>query len=293
MATRLRPYRIDRGIGQYEVDDYYAVLGVPVSSNPILIRNRYLSLAKQLHPDITQTHKANEYLAKLVNPAYEVLQQERERSEYLDLLRLLAKRLLKQSLKDFTPRSEPAQKLMACPSVTVYERMVAEIARAQFQNLDKSMEYIGWLSELNLIYLLLKEGYKPEGTGNEVIKTVKYEDFKTVKDPNNPQNVKRHLVKAQEHIKAQLWTMALQELRTALQLDPKNSLCHALLGKVYVHQNVLGMAKASFQQALKYNPQEPIALEGMKELGKLEKQRSSVKQKSEQNGFFGWLGNKK
>lgn len=289
MVAPISLKKIKRGIGQYELDDYYAVLGIPLTSNSFLLRERYLSLAKQLHPDLVKEERANNYFAKLVNPAYEVLQQERQRAEYLDLLRLLAKRLLKQSLKDFSPRSEVAQKLMASPSVTVYERMVKEIALAQFQDLDKSIEYMGWLSELNLVYLLFQEGYRPYNTTQT---SVKYEEFKTVKDPKNPQNAKKHIAKAQEHIEAQLWTMALQELRSALQLDAQNSLCHALLGQVYLHQNVLGMAKVSFQQALKYNPKETIALEGLKEVEKLNEKQAKQKAKPDKGGFFGWLGNK-
>ncbi len=297
MATQLRLCKIDTGIGKYEVDDYYAVLGIPLNSSPLVLRERYITLAKELHPDVNPTEKANQYFAKLVNPAYEILQQDRERSEYLDLLRLLAKRLLKQSLKDFVPRSEAAKKLITTPTVTVYERLVKEIACSQLQDLDRAMEYISWLSELNLIYLLLQEGYRPGAASKmESASTVKYEDFKTVKDVTNPKNVTQHIAKAQEHMKAQLWTMALQELRAAIQLDPKHSLCHSLLGQVYLHQNLVGMAKVSFQQALKYNPKDTIALEGMKEIEKINQQKGLKEKentKAEKSGFFGWLGNRK
>ncbi len=292
MNTLHKTKKINNGIGKYEIDDYYAVLGVPLTSSSLGLRDRYISVAKQLHPDLVKQEKASEYLAKLVNPAYEILQQDRQRAEYLELLRLLAKRLVKQSVKDFSPQSEVAKKLMASPSVSVYERMVKEIAQAQFQDLDKSLEYMGWLSELNLVYLLHQEGYRPHAPVSA--STVKYEEFKTVKDTKNPQNVKKYLAKAQEHMKAQLWTMALQELRAALQIDPQNSLCHALLGQVYLHQNVVGMAKVSFQQALKYNPKETIAIEGMKEVEKLSQKQKKDQSKSDKDkgGFFGWLGNK-
>ncbi len=292
MNTLHKTRKINNGIGKYEIDDYYAVLGVPLTSSSLGLRERYISVAKQLHPDLVKEERAGDYLAKLVNPAYEILQQDRQRAEYLELLRLLAKRLVKQSVKDFSPQSEVAKKLMASPSVSVYERMVKEIAQAQFQDLDKSLEYMGWLSELNLVYLLHQEGYRPHAPVSA--STVKYEDFKTVKDTKNPQNVKKYLANAQEHMKAQLWTMALQELRAALQLDPQNSLCHALLGQVYLHQNVVGMAKVSFQQALKYNPKETIAIEGMKEVEKLSQKQKKDQSKSDKDkgGFFGWLGNK-
>ncbi|MCS6958944.1 MAG: J domain-containing protein [Pseudanabaenaceae cyanobacterium SKYGB_i_bin29] len=293
MVAQVRTYKITKGIGRYDLDDYYAVLGVPLSSTAEALRQRYLTLAKQLHPDLVpQNPQAHQYLSRLVNPAYAVLQQERERSEYLDLLRLLAKRLMKQSVKDFTPQSEAAQRLIANPSISLYERLVTEIAAKQFQDLSKTWDYINCLSELNLVYLLLQEGFRPHSP--QSAPAVRYEDFRTVKDTSKPSppTAKQHIVRAQEHMKAELWTMALQELRAALQLEPQNSLCHALLGKVYLHQNVPGMAKVSFQQALKYDPQNPIALLGMKEVEKL-KSKTQTKGKKDEGGFFGWLGNKK
>jgi Tfp pilus assembly protein PilF len=78
--------------------------------------------------------------------------------------------------------------------------------------------------------------------------------------------------------------MALSDLRSIIQTDPTNSRAHALLGLVYMNQKLPGMAKISFQQALKYNPQEVIALENISKVS------DSTKDKSKKGGFFGWLG---
>ncbi len=72
--------------------------------------------------------------------------------------------------------------------------------------------------------------------------------------------INRHIRQAESYIIQKLWASALQELRSAIQIDENNSNCHALLGVVYMNQNLIGMAKMSFQQALKINPSEPLAL---------------------------------
>ena len=111
-----RTFRIDRGIGQYDFNDYYAVLGLPLTAESSLVRRRYLLIAKCLHPDIhgrsiSEKEVATQYLSKLVNPAYNVLSQERERTEYSAILKLLGKRLMKRNQK-FVPLADMAQQYL-------------------------------------------------------------------------------------------------------------------------------------------------------------------------------------
>jgi DnaJ-class molecular chaperone len=95
-----RKFRIDRGIGQYDYNDYYAVLGLPITASSFYVRKRYISIAKTLHPDViygyseTEKRQATEYLSKLVNPAYNVLSQDRERTQYSAILKLLGKKII-------------------------------------------------------------------------------------------------------------------------------------------------------------------------------------------------------
>lgn len=159
-----KTFRIDRGIGHYDFNDYYAVLGLPLTAEASHVRKRYLMIAKCLHPDIhgrtpTEKQVATQYLSKLVNPAYDVLSQERERTEYSAILKLLGKRLMKRNQK-FTPQSEIAQKYLISAKFNNYEQTIQELAKIQYQDLNQALENIGLLSELNLVHILIQEGYK-------------------------------------------------------------------------------------------------------------------------------------
>lgn len=284
MNQPVRTFKIDRGIGQYNSSDYFAILGLPVTANALQIRKRYLNIARNLHPDVygrapEEKYKACEYLAKLVSPAYNMLMQDRERVEYSALLKLIAKRLMKRELK-MTPKSDIAKNLLSSPSEPHYIRSVEAIARLQYQSLDKILEYTAQLSELNLIYIMYQEGYHPS----------LIEPPQAIAAPLTSSNrVQNYLNLAEEYISKKQWTMALGELRAALPLEQTNSKCHALLGLVYLNQNLSGMAKVSFQQALKLNPKEPLALAHItKCVSAINKAEEDKKKKG--SGFFGWLG---
>ncbi|MBD2178712.1 DnaJ domain-containing protein [Pseudanabaena sp. FACHB-1998] len=367
-----RTFRIDRGIGQYDFNDYYAVLGLPLTAEASHVRKRYLLIAKSLHPDIhgrTPNEKqiATQYLSKLVNPAYDVLSQERERTEYSAILKLLGKRLMKRNQK-FIPQSEIANRYLTAPKDLNYEHTVQEIAKIQYQQLELSLDNIGVLSELNLVYILLQEGYNhspsasmsssvapyaspAQGQGminknstasNSAItggsvpnsmssgsNTSNLGSDRTKSSSSNtyqmrseskvpPRNVNnstsssgttsngqsstngavgsinQYIQQAEEYINQQLWAFALKELRNAIQIDCNHSKCHALLGFVYMNQKLAGMAKVSFQQALKLNPEEPLALKYITQVGgttSVNADKNQAKPKSDKkNGFFGWLG---
>ena len=360
-----KTFRIDRGIGQYDFNDYYAVLGLPLTADASHVRRRYLLIAKCLHPDIHgRTHSekqvATQYLSKLVNPAYNVLSQERERTEYSAILKLLGKRLMKRNQK-FAPQSELAKKYLVSAQSINYEQTIHEIAKIQYEDLDRALEHIGLLSELNLVHILLQEGYrhtptgysvpaKPDSdetriqTGNTVISNagvnkagsaypnsagnsyqMRSESQAPPRSASNTTNnssaangsaargasqagtngqaarsnadgsANQYIRQAESYISQQLWASALKELRSAIQLDCNNSKCHALLGFVYMNQKLSGMAKVSFQQALKLNPDEPLAKQYISQVssssGSTNGTKSDPKAKNEKKGgFFGWLG---
>jgi curved DNA-binding protein CbpA len=155
--------RFDRGISQYN-HDYYAALGLPIISNSEFIRNVYLRIARILHPDVygfsaDEKIIATQYLAKLVNPAYNALMKEQDRNAYQEIFKLLAKRLMLRS-RNITIHSESACELIVTPSDDVYERLVTEIAKVQYQSLHQILDYTAQISELNLVYILYKAGYR-------------------------------------------------------------------------------------------------------------------------------------
>ncbi|MEE3717790.1 DnaJ domain-containing protein [Tumidithrix elongata RA019] len=275
-----------------------------------------------------ESDRACTYLAKLVSPAYNTLMQERERVEYQALLKLIAKRLMKRG-EGLEPQSDVARLLATAPNDLNYEKAVRSLAEMQYQSLDKALDYTGQLSELNLVYVLAQSGYKPfaspiiavssptvgssiktstsSTSDSSVLKTNSFQ-HSAYKPPtssyrssepevkasgnsqsSNSSQAKSQIHLAEQYIEQKQWAFALKELRAVLQLDPSSSKCHALLGLVYVKQNLNSMAKVSFQQALKLNPQEPLALQYLKQLN-LAKDADAKAQKPQKGGFFGWLG---
>ena len=368
-----RTFRIDRGIGQYDFNDYYAVLGLPITAESSFVRRQYLLIAKCLHPDIhgrshSEKQVATQYLSKLVNPAYNVLSQERERIEYSAILKLLGKRLMKRNQK-FSPQSDIAKKYLITSHAVNYEQTIHEIAKVQYQDLDRVLEQIGLLSELNLVHILLQEGYKHAPnisssgasysynaparpvsggedtiiqTGNTGIKNTGVnrasstypnsagnsyqmrsesqtplgntsntsnsaantsakntnQTNNTNSNKNNNPNVSldQYVRQAENYINQKLWASALKELRSAIQVDCSNSHCHALLGFVYMNQKLSGMAKVSFQQALKINPDEPLAKQYIAQVASTNSSNTNSSKQDpkakndKKGGFFGWLG---
>ncbi|WP_019499217.1 J domain-containing protein [Pseudanabaena sp. PCC 6802] len=313
MNETLQTFKIDRGIGQHNSNDYFAVLGLPVTADASQIRKRYLSIARNLHPDVSggspeERHRACQYLAKLVSPAYNMLMQDRERHEYSALLKAIAKRLVKRELK-MTPKSEIAKRLLHSPSELHYLESVEEIAKLQYKSLDKVLEYTAQLSELNLIYIMYQEGFHPslfeaaQGSSNNrephpvasqarpsTRQLSARDSQKGDISERSPQRVQNQLLLAEEYISKSQWNMALAELRAALQLDRANSKCHALLGVVYLNQKLMGMAKVSFQQALKLNPREPLALANIAKCTNAPSNSTNLDKTKKGSGFFGWLG---
>jgi tetratricopeptide (TPR) repeat protein len=285
-------FEVSQGIGQYNSHDYYAILGAPITADINKIRKSYLHIARLLHPDTfgqdrssSVKKQASQYLAKLVNPAYTFLMAEKERSEYSTILKLLAKRLIKQGQK-ITPRAEVAKNLLSSPTLTGYERAVEAIAIQQYQDLDKIIERTGQLSELNLVYILHQEGYQIESL---LVPSIAVELLPNISITNRYTS-KIKLI--EEYISQKQWMLAVKELREYLKTDTENSYCQSLLGLAYMHQNLDGMAKVCFQQALKLNPQEPIAVQNINKIGvsKVNPNSPLHQKATKKKGFFGWLG---
>jgi len=76
----------------------------------------------------------------------------------------------------------------------------------------------------------------------------------------------RHYRRALEQMKMRNSTSAVQELRGAIENNPHNSEYHAMLGKVHLEKGLTGMASINIRQALKLNPEEPLALECLKKI---------------------------
>lgn len=298
-------FKISDGIANFGISDHYAILGLPLTTDAVHIRKKFLKLAKILHPDIfgrTEEEKetATKYFSKMVSPAYQILNSDRDRGEYLATLRMFAQ---KQKQNGYVPplKAEIAQKLYRIPHEITYNQFVEQVSPKQYENLESILEYTSILSELNLVYVL---------TQNSLSFTTSSAASASLNNPspisspspiahrNEQQNTApktpaqspalRNLNMAELFISKKQWTEALKELIGAEKLDPNNAKVYALKGLVQMNQNAAAIAKASFQKALKLDPKEPTALKYINQVNTAAKPTPPAKPPDKKGGLFGW-----
>jgi curved DNA-binding protein CbpA len=258
------------------LSDPYAVLGLSVAADDRRVLKRYRSVAKLLHPDgfaaadAATKQLASQLFARLINPAYQKLKQEKERAESLAALRLHIRQMNRD--EPLQPRSALAHQLLQAPTQEVevfYEQAIDRLSERQFQPIEQPFDQFAsiaqQLSELNLVYLYLKTSepvIREKRTG--LVSATEAKSF-TPPSVETIQTVtsyaQRHYRRAQVHIQQSNLPQAVAELRDAIRLENDKSEYHALLSKVYLMQNLPGMAKVHCRQALKLNPQDPLALQ--------------------------------
>jgi tetratricopeptide (TPR) repeat protein len=274
--------------------------------------------------------QASQLFAKLVNPAYEQLSKDQSRAEYNALLQRTGKQLLQERDK-LEVTSEAAKQLKRSNNWEhEYKTTVQKLAETQYESIDKVLEKIAQISELNLVYLMRKS------SGGGVIApppavavaakaatpTNAPAQSATVsgRAPAPPKSAKAETVsptepycrRAEEYMAKNSFAKAVLELKDALKMEPNNSRCHGLLARAYLRQNQATMAKIHLQQALKLNPQDPTVVEAKKEFDRVamrnvkgtaeatpktqDKTQGKTTQKKPDKpsgGFFGLFGGKK
>lgn len=272
-------FKIEQGLFNLDFTDHHAILGIPVDAEPKDIRKRYLNVARRLHPDSCKTEsaadrqRASELLSKLVNPSYEKLSHEKNYAEYCILLRLKGQQALKQQ-ETVLLIGDPARHLAATGDIdTTYRAAIRELAEKQYEHLDQALNIIGQISELNLVYLMRKEGRgesigqpKPTATASTVEGRVPPAQAKTPLPASRDSLVAAYLRRAQEFETKKDYQGAIRELREGLRLEPTNGDYHSRLGGIYLKINQMTMAKIHFNKALELNPQDAVALEGKQRL---------------------------
>ncbi len=277
-------WKIDRGLFKYDFTDYHAVLCIPVDADVKDIRKRYLKIARRLHPDSNATASAaekqlaTELLSKWVNPAYEKLSADRTRGEYMVVLSQMGKRLVQES-SSVELNTDLARQLASVPNVDhVYKSAIAKIAETQYDSLEKVLQIVAHVSELNLVYLMRTAG-KSFAASQQAAQTKVNSTAPTT--PNKATNTAspappappkedsvaiQYLRRAQELLGKNQLAQARVELQDAIKLEPHNSRCHSLIGVVYLKQNQSTMAKVHFDRALQLDPNDETALKGKRVL---------------------------
>ncbi|GAB4378730.1 MAG: tetratricopeptide repeat protein [Elainellaceae cyanobacterium] len=257
-----------------QFSDPYAVLGVSVAANDRRVLKRYHAIVKILHPDSDALHDARErelaqqLLTHLVNPAYQKLKQEKSRADVTVLMRLRARQF--EQTEALLPKSEVAQQLLRVPLQEVdvfYEQAIANLAESQFHPLSQFEFFTQQIAELNLLYFHLKTNaplVREKSTGIVAAQQAKPAQFSPSTTATAQMAVsyaQRHYQRAQEYVKKRAWSQAVAELRDAIRLEANRSDYHSLLAIAYLMQNLPGMAKVHLRQALKLNPNDPLALQ--------------------------------
>lgn len=309
---------IKQGLFQFDFEDPHAILGVPLDADFNTIRKRYMLIARRLHPDSSKVESpadkklATQLLSKLANPAYSKLTNDGSRAEHGVLLGMMGKRLIQEKDK-VKLKSEAAQQLLKSPNLeTDYQESVAKLGKQAYETLSQTLETIGQISELNLVYLQRKESQgetvgKPASdkkAGKAASGKKKAEDSqpgpeaaqaKADEEKSAPSKIDNYCRRAENFIAGGDFDGAVNELKEGLKIQPKNSRAHGLLGQAYLKKNQNTLAKVHINQALKLNPKEESALEAQKGLQKqIQKAAKEKDQKSPIAAFFSsLLGGKK
>ena len=318
-------FAIKHGLFKLKITDRHAILGVPLDADGKQIRLRYLKIAQQLHPDTCKSDEAKKELAsqilsKLVNPAYEELSRKNSSAEHQLVLTQIGKHLAEKK-DNINLDFESARELMKAGDKVelLYLKQINNLAKEQYKSLEEITNTIAQISELNLVYLMLKYNRGLNREDNQISKTTTAQtktvppkppakspqrssppQAKTatpkppppptpaprkIKDEPTPQSrIDSYIRRAQQYIDKKEFDRAIKELRDALKIDPNYCTSHALLGKAYLLKQQLTMAKVHINRAYQANPNDPIAIESKKQLDKLTaKQNKSKSSSSDHN----------
>ncbi len=305
-------FQIHRGLFALDFIDHYAILGIAIDADTKEVRKRYLKVARRLHPDSCSAENdadkqlAGQLLSKLVNPSWEGLSQEKNRTEYDVLIKLKGQSAARQNPVEIT--GSLAQQLATASNPDhFYKTALQDLAERQYDQLDQALELIAQISELNLVYLTRKEGKvgapsatrKPPAAGTP---STSKPAAPAKAEPPKESLLEQYVRRAEGFAAKGNFTQATLELRDALKIEPNSSRCHSLMGTIYLKQNQPTMAKIHFNKALETDPDDAIAKEGKQKLEQSTKPTSQTTAKpakkddrSQSNpGLFGGLfGGKK
>lgn len=273
--------QVNRGLFKLDLVDHHAILGVPLDADAKQVRKRYLKIARKLHPDSLrdasddQKQQASELLSKLVNPAYEVLRQERSSVEHKVSLKLKGQQLQQQPAL-LSLSTEQSKQVAGSNNVDyAYSNALKPLVLEQYESLDTVVDAIGEISELNAVYVM-RQGGAPapakdddkllsvdEGTGG-----VGESGTVTVMSARErrAQLIESFINRAKEFEYKGNFSRGIIELREAVKAHPQNPRCHAELGRLYMRSNQLKMASIHTRRALELEPKNQTAADVQKKL---------------------------
>lgn len=256
--------------------DPYAALGLSLNAEDRRILKRYRQVAKLLHPDVQVGNQApispaaEQLIARVINPAYQRLKQQRSRSEVLATMRFRVRQLDRQ--KKLTPSFESAQQLLRIPEAEVevfYENTVNQLIANQFVSADEFAAVLSGLSQLNLAFLYrnISQPIRSKRIGLVPVappkKTEAADNQPEQSVPPAPQPVnyaEKYGRRARTYLGQRNYNLAIQELREALKIVPNDIELHSMLGQAYLMKKSYGMARVHLKRVLELNPKHSVAL---------------------------------
>ena len=279
-------FAVKQGLFKLNIIDHHAILGVSLDAEPKQIRLQYLKIAQKLHPDkcrrdLAKAKTAGQILSKLVNPAYEQLSRKSAFAEHQLVLTQIGKRLAENKDK-VTVKNEIALELLKAggsPEL-VYPKLLKKLTAEQYKNLSLLAEKIDAISELNLVYLMLKsdrginrssvKSSSPASQANTSNKNVTKAASTTTppaeEEVSTDSRVNAFVDRAQQYISKAEFDRAIKELKDALRINPNHGIAHAVMGRAYLHKNQLTMAKVHIDKAYKADPHNQIVINCKKAL---------------------------
>jgi curved DNA-binding protein CbpA len=304
--------KITQGLFMADFSDSYAILGVALDADPKDVRKSYLKIARRLHPDSRDGSNpaekilAEQILSKLVNPAWEILSQEKPRTEYNLILKLKGQGLSRTAqTANFAP---VAQQLMAANNPDFfYRNAVQELAAKQYDDLNQIRTVTGQISELNAAYLIRKNEsgentisstrplYTVGATVSDQPPTPSASSFDpraTVNGINRESMAEPNFRRAENFYRKGDYAQAIRELREGIQNDAKHSRCQSLLGMAYMQNKQGTLAKIHFTKALALDPNDEQATIGKQAIERATAPAPDPKA-GKSGGLFGLFGKKK
>lgn len=229
--------------------DYYAILGVPRNATSNEIRDAYLKLARDTHPDKVkdlEARKRAEDAFKNVTAAYDTLSKDRNRREYSARLPPVEETKVAARAEPPKVQGAPLPPRETKPPVTAPDPASVAIpssGRIQFDALGQGIEALKKQDFHTAVQLL---------------------NFAVSNDESSP---KAHAMLSLALAKNPNWIRdAIHHMETATKLEPKNASYFAELALMLHAQGLKLRAKRSLETAIALNAEHPDVARAAKEI---------------------------
>lgn len=238
--------------------DYYTILGVSRTASPLEIRDAYLKLARDTHPDKVKNPEARkkaEDAFKNVTAAYDTLSKDRSRREYSAKLPVTSDAKAPAAPKASPPvvkgpplpstagaaAAQPGS--VPAASVTSNSAAIPSSGRAKFDALGRGIEAFNKQDYHSAVQLL-----------------------KLAVD-NEENNAKAHAMLSLALGKNPHWVRdAVSHMETASRLEPKNVSYLVELALLLQSQGLRLRARRALDSAIAISPDHPDVARGLKEI---------------------------